>query len=200
MPDTEPNVAELRSDFLEKLRNRVDYAYENRSWDYTEPGKKNSKQTLEQAQRSQGAIIQKKEDIDAVLRQYGLEGYGVSDETILKFGPLRNAADSVYVENPHDYRDLLRMGFEKIIPEEKQDESVEKAIDKTLKHEFEHHAPGIGHKGLKIYYGLRFFTDISNGKVRMVPHIMATGEVTFEIHEDMRTAPEELSDADLQTA
>jgi hypothetical protein len=141
------DVTELRESLLHSLQGKVENAYNKRIIETPEM----EAEDLEQRRR----LAQKM----AQLQEYETEE-----------GEFEPTDNQVWVDDPHDYPALFRMGLDILVKNGDLPGISEVRLDSLLaenmRHEFQHHAPVIGQPDLKIHY-LLTFTSTENGGVHL---------------------------------
>ncbi|MEK7111304.1 MAG: hypothetical protein AAB856_01790 [Patescibacteria group bacterium] len=192
---SEFNVNLERERELEELKNRIDSAFQNRKLeeDITYP---------DEAQEKVIKRSYKKSDVDLakhVRERVDLSSMGRKEEDPVIDLPYIPQKNEALVDHAHDYPALLRAANEKIFNyanAQENEDGKQEAVAKMLKHEYEHHVPGLGEEGLKIKYGVKFNEDKKAGTVSWQPFITLVGQAKKSVLERIFRAPAELSKGD----
>ncbi|GEM_PF-4994078 len=169
------NVEADRLNFLKELRERVDDAIANRKRIRVISSGRTDIGSASKSGR-QGSILAKLHG----NRKVNLNTAG-EDEPY-----------EVRVDNPHDYKELLEYSLGKILTLDK----AKRETEETLRHEFEHHVPGLGEHGLQMKYCVSFLEDTETGEVFVAPYINLSGSTRTGVVRKILDAPNEKSRTD----
>jgi hypothetical protein len=177
MSEASFNIVEDRENFLQELRRKVESAYSNRVVETPEM----VAQDLERRRRLAEKMMQ--------LQEYETED-----------GEFEPTPNQVWVDNPHDYHDLFRMGLDILVKNGGlpgiSEERLTKLVEDNVRHEFQHHVPVIGQPDLKVHYLLTFY-QTDNGSGDFAPSIQPEGKLTKRIYFDMAHGPDDPSEQDI---
>ncbi len=169
----------LREKETNRIREAVKKAYENRKIVTIAPGAVNSDENLKEAKATHSWLSNKK------------------DTEIITVETLEDEAHVVSVTNPHDYPVLITLALETLAEDGYFDsEQMHDTVQRTLKHEFEHHVPGLGHDGLIIKYCIAFSEDPSRDVRGVQPFINLSGTFDVGLYRQILGAPERKSETD----
>jgi hypothetical protein len=173
-----PDVKHERDLFLKDLKLKVDAAFSSRM-----------KQTWNQDMTATDESIEKQRN----LRQ-GIEGLSESEVLKIDFSP--NPA-TVSVDNSHDYPDLLKLAFEKLVSEGLYSpDTVKEDIEAILKHEQEHSIPALGQEGVRVRFNVTFFEDESFNDIGIIPSISLAGNIPLGLIKRIAHAVEDPGEGD----
>jgi hypothetical protein len=177
MKEANFNVTEDRENFLQELKKQVESAYKNRVTETPEMYSDDLKRRRDIAQKMESLQAHETED-----------------------GEFKPAPNQVWVDNPHDYPALFRMGLDILVRNGALPGIVEEGLQKLLKnnmrHEFQHHTPVIGQSNLKVHYLLTFY-QTDDGTGTFAPSIQPEGKITKQIYFDMAHGPDDPSEQDI---
>lgn len=149
------NVFKDRAKFLENLQREVDVAFENRAIETPAEGTDTTVEQLEEA------------------KEFYRKIEGKPDDEIVDFGPYQRVPHEVVVENPHDYRDLLRMALMKFWTDE---DYVNFEVNERLKHELAHHVVLLGYEGCRQAYGVHFYRERNSKRSNFTRFVTVEGK------------------------
>lgn len=160
------SVVEQRKFFLTDLQARVDYAFENRRPETLLNGGNNSQEMVDSTARQL-----------EFLRNGGFDDYP-------EVPAIKHVDDpfSVSVENSHDFRDLLTMGFKKLPPNQSPTPIPEK-VDRMLKHEHVHAVPALGDENVRLRYAIDFIE--AGPRIGLRGRIIILGPISLHLYQEM---------------
>lgn len=177
MSEADFSVIADREAFLTNLKTQVDAAYGNRITETPEM----EAEDLERRRR----LAQK---------MMSLQEHETED------GEFEPTANQVWVDNPHDYPALFRMGLDVLAKNGAlpgiSEERLQKLLEDNMRHEFQHHTPVIGQPDLKVHYLLTFY-ETEDGTGTFAPSIQPEGKMTKQIYFDMAHGPDDPSEQDV---
>lgn len=181
MTDTgkDVSVVDQRKEFLKKLAQDIDIAFQNRHIVDLIPTKGGGGTTKDNAAEAENEA---KNIRSAVINNKSL---------IIENSPI--SANHVWVSNSHDYKELLSLAYEKI---NMKSADIPRLVEDTLRHEYAHMVPVIGESGVNLKYAVAFFEDPAQGLLGMQPIVILSGKLSIEKYKQFISGPHDLSTAD----
>jgi len=171
------SVVEMRGNFLAELATKVESAYNSR---------------IVETPKMEAADLERRRRL--VQKMMQLQEHETEE------GEFEPTANQVWVDNPHDYPALFRMGLDILVRNGDltgiSEERLNILLADNIKHEFQHHVPVIGQADLKIHY-LLTFTTTDGGGGTFAPSIQPEGKMTKRIYFDMAHGPDDPSQQDM---
>jgi hypothetical protein len=175
----EVTVDVLREQTLEKIRDDVKKAYDNRVAENLIPEIKNTHEALEKAKKSKSWFV------------------GLSDDGFVDLGAYVEHPNRATVSNPHDYKALLTQALIQLSKDGYYRKSdITQTVEDILEHEFEHHVPALGNDGLEIRYCIEFLEDTKKRYRGFRPIINFSGNMQVGVYKDVVGAVKEKSATD----
>jgi actin-related protein len=168
---------------LEKIKNDVKKAYDCRRFVSINQEAKADEETIRE-KRQKKQSLRELSDNAVVYADGTLEPWQAEVTNSHDFGILIASALHILIEN------------EVFSKEEYPPEKIQLVVEAYLKHEYEHHVPGLGYDGLSVTYCVEFLEDLDKGLIGFRPLIKLQGELTLGLYKDIVTAPEHLSGLD----
>ena len=171
------DIGEMRESFIQGLQAKVESAYSKR---------------ITETPEMIAADIERRRQLAKKMMQ--LQEYETEDGI---FEPTDN---QVWVDNPHDYPALFRMGLDILVKNgalpKISEERLQSLLEDNMRHEFQHHVPVIGQPDLKTHYLLTFY-ETDDGTGTFAPSIEPEGKMTKRIYFDMAHGPDDPSEQDI---
>lgn len=162
---------------LVQIKQRIKQAFDNPTLERLDMNRKASLDSLQEAESDRKAIKDLAFDQEITYQNPILPG-------------------EVVITNPHDYPFLLRETTKEFNQRTGSTHEVDECTESQLAHELKHHVPGLDQKGLRIKYGVDVLRDPTTGQLGIRPKIVCEGKTTRSIHEDILSAPADLSGTD----
>jgi hypothetical protein len=173
------DVNQLRETQLIKINTDIDRAFKNRRQEKYQPKIKNTSEALAEAKQQRSTLE------------------GLTDEAVVDAGDYIEMPYQASVENSHDYKDLITAALKKLASEGYYNEQdVQKGVEDTLEHEYEHHVPALGNEGLKVRYCVEFIEYKGRNSIGVRPFINLNGTMQIGVCKEVFGASKKPSATD----
>jgi hypothetical protein len=197
---SEINVFELRKEKMIDLKRRVDEAFANRGEDtqLTYDGS-----LIEQSQSGNGATTMESylKSIESSNKIKSALGLGTPPEQITITYMGTKDPNEVWVDNPHDYYDLLYLVIKKALDVAMalmSDERIFQMVEEIVAHEFAHSVPAMAQETIdEILYKVRVADNKVSGGINVQPMLGMQGKADLLLHLDIISGPEDPSPGDI---
>lgn len=183
--ESSKDLVKERAAFLEDLQSKVDEAFDNRIKVNLIRDRQETEEDLNRARADYSQIKQ-------------LLDIGVKPEDIsVNLVGLPTPPNQTYVENSHDYKDLLMMAINKVWQTGRlTEEQKNHIVAQNLEHEFAHHVPALTQEGLKVLYSVSFMEDKETRAPLFRPSIILHGSTDLNIYQQIVSGPSQHSHTD----